>query len=387
MPGLSFLPSIDVTVVNSLMRTIPKKRQHMLYMTSFGHMMGGGQWSLYYLIRHLNKDVFYPILLCPEEGELADKMRGAGAELIFLDIGRIRYLNPLVIKRLVNIIKDKQIDLIHTDSTTEAFYAGIAAWVTRIPVVWHIRVSEKAWFIDRILATLSTKLILVSNAIRKRFAWLNDHQKMVVIHNGIDLETFDNFPGTSSIREDYNIAQDTLLLGCIGRIEKRKGQEYLISAMRHLDNAKLILVGQGKEDYLNRITKLCNEFNIADRVMYIGYRDDIPSVLKEIDIFVFPTLRGEGFPRVILEAMAAGKPVVATDNAGSPEAVADGYTGFIVPTGNTSALATKLKELIADKKKRTVMGEAGRKRVKKYFTIQKNVEKIQQVYHDILEIG
>lgn len=359
----------------------------MLYMTSFGHMMGGGQWSLYYLIRHLNKDVFYPILLCPEEGELADKMRGAGAELIFLDIGRIRYLNPLVIKRLVNIIKDKQIDLIHTDSTTEAFYAGIAAWVTRIPVVWHIRVSEKAWFIDRILATLSTKLILVSNAIRKRFAWLNDHQKMVVIHNGIDLETFDNFPGTSSIREDYNIAQDTLLLGCIGRIEKRKGQEYLISAMRHLDNAKLILVGQGKEDYLNRITKLCNEFNIADRVMYIGYRDDIPSVLKEIDIFVFPTLRGEGFPRVILEAMAAGKPVVATDNAGSPEAVADGYTGFIVPTGNTSALATKLKELIADKKKRTVMGEAGRKRVKKYFTIQKNVEKIQQVYHDILEIG
>lgn len=364
-----------------------KKRFNILYTTSFAHMMGGGQWSLYYLIKHLNKDVFHPTVLCPQEGELASKMRGAGAEVICLNMGRIRYLNPFVIRRLFTVIKDKQIDLIHTDSSTETFYTGISARIMGIPLVWHIRVSEGEWFFDRVLAMFSTKLILVASAISQRFGWLQTTKKMVVIYNGLDLEEFDNFPGTSSIREEYNIAQDTVLLGCIGRIEKRKGQEYIIAAMRHLDNAKLILVGQGKEDYLNRITKLCNEFNIADRVLYVGYRDDIPSVLKEIDIFVFPTLRGEGFPRVVLEAMAAGKPVVATDNAGSPEAVAVGYTGYIVPTGNTSALATKLKELIADKKKRTVMGEVGRKRVKKYFTIQKNVEKIQEVYRDILEIG
>ena len=367
------------------MRGVTKKKYNILYTTSFDHMMGGGQWSLYYLIKHLAKGIFQPIVVCPAEGELSERMRGVGADVIYLKVGRIRYLNPLVVKKFISIIRDKHIALIHTDSTTETFYAGLAAKLMGIPLIWHIRVSDEAWFIDRILVTLSTKLILVANAIRKRFAWLNDHPKMVVIHNGIDLETFDNFPTTSSIREELNIATHTILLGCIGRIEKRKGQEYLISAMRDIANAKLILAGRADEKYLKKITMLCNEFNIADRVIYIGYRNNIPSLLKEIDILVFPALIGEGLPRVILEAMAAGKPVVATDNAGNTEAVEDGITGYIVPTENISVLAEKLEELVADKKKRAVMGQAGRKRVETFFTIQKNVQRIQEVYFNIID--
>jgi len=365
---------------------LKKKKYSILYTTSFSHMMGGGQWSLYYLIRHLDKDVFSPILICPEEGELAEKMEEAGAEVICLHMGRIRYLNPLVLQRLITIIKDRRIDLIHTDSTTETFYAGIAARMMRVPVVWHIRVSEEEWFIDRILAILSTKLILVAKALNERFAWLKDRKKMVVIYNGIDLEAFDNFPTTSSIKREFNIAEDTVLIGCIGRIEKRKGQEYLISAMRDIDNAKLILVGRSEAEYLQKITMLCNKFDIADRVKYIGYRNDIPSVLKAIDIFVFPTVSGEGFSRIILEAMAARKPVVATDNAGNPEAVAHGSTGYIVPTRDALTMAAKIHELRIDKRRRTAMGVAGRKRVEELFTIEKNVERIQGVYHDILEI-
>ncbi len=362
-----------------------KKKYQILYMTSFGHMVGGGQWSLYYLIRELNKDIFYPILLCPEEGELAEKMRGAGAEVIFLDIGRIRYLNPFVIKRLVNIIKDKHIDLIHTDSTTETFYAGIAARMMRILIVWHIRVNEQTWFIDRVLSMLSTKLILVSSAIRKRFTWLENTKKMIVVYNGIDLKEFDSFSSSSSIREELDIAQGTVLLGCIGRIEKRKGHEHLIAAMRDINNAKLVLVGRGVQKDIHELTMHCNSFNIADRVMYIGYRDDIPALLKAIDIFVFPSIRGEGFSRAILEAMAAGKPVVASDDGGNAEAVVDGLTGYIIPTGDSSSLAMKLNELVGDEKKRTAMGRAGRKRVEAFFTIQRNVEGIQNVYLDILE--
>jgi glycosyltransferase involved in cell wall biosynthesis len=155
--------------------------------------------------------------------------------------------------------------------------------------------------------------------------------------------------------------------------------------MRDIANAKLILAGRADEKYLKKITMLCNEFNIADRVIYIGYRNDIPSLLKEIDILVFPALIGEGFPRVILEAMAAGKPVVTTDNAGNTEAVEDGITGYIVPTESISVLAEKLEELVADKKKRAVMGQAGRKRVETFFTIQKNVQRIQEVYFNIID--
>jgi glycosyltransferase involved in cell wall biosynthesis len=368
------------------MKDVIQKRYNILYTTSFSHMRGGGQWSLYYLIKHLPKDIFHPIVLCPADGELAQRMRGAGAEVIFFDVGRIRYVNPLVIKKFISLIKERHIALIHTDSTTETFYASIAAKMMRIPLIWHIRVSEGEWFFDRILSLLSTRLILVANSISNRFKWLKNNRKTVVVHNGIDLETFDALPAISSIREDFNINRDTVLLGCIGRVEKQKGQEYLISAMKHIEEARLFIVGNVEERYLHRIKALSKELKVSNRIAFIPYRDDIPSLLKTIDILVLPTLT-EGFSRIILEAMAAQKPVVATNVGGNTEAVVDGETGYIVPSGDSFALAGRINELIADKKKRKKMGQAGRKRVESKFTIQVNVERIQKVYEELLQRG
>jgi glycosyltransferase involved in cell wall biosynthesis len=366
------------------MKDVSKRKHNILYTTSFGHMMGGGQWSLYYLIKHLDKDIFHAVVLCPKKGKLTEKMKGVGADVVCLKMGKIRYLNPLVIVRLIAIIKEKRIKIVHTDSSTETFYAGIAARMMRIPLIWHIRVNEEERFLDRILSLLSTRLILVANAIRSRFKWLTNSRKVIVVHNGIDLEEFDNFSATSSMRKDFNINGDTVLLGSIGRIEKRKGQEFLISAMRHLDNVKLILVGTGKKEYISKIKMLCDEFGISDRVIFSGSRDDIPSVLNEIDILVLPSISGEGFPRVILEAMTARKPVIATNDAGNAEAVEDGLTGYIIPTENILALVAKIKELVADKKKRKAMGQAGRKRVEELFTVQHYVQSIQELYSEIL---
>ncbi len=347
-------------------------------------MFGGGQWSLYYLIKHLDKDFFHPIVLCPQEGELSNKMRSDGADVVCFHMGRIRYLNIFIVKKLISIIKERQIALIHSDSSTETFYDGIAARIMRIPIVWHIRVSEREWFLDRILSLLSTKLILVADAIRRRFSWLKNNRKMVVIHNGIDLNEFDNFPVTSSIREEFDINRNEVLLGFIGRIEKRKGLEYLISAMRHIDGVKLILIGSGKEEYISGLRNICESNGISDRIFFTGQRDDIPAVLKKIDILVFPVLAGEGFSRVILEAMAAGKPVVATDNAGNPEAVKNGITGVIVPVKNSAILAAKITQLANNRRKRVEMGLAGRKRVARHFTIERNVELTEKLYMELL---
>jgi glycosyltransferase involved in cell wall biosynthesis len=367
-------------------KKLPKKKKyHILFTTSFGHMMGGGQWSLFYLIKHLDKDRFHPIVLSPFEGELAVKIQKTGAEVVFFNVGRIRHLNPLIIKKFISLIKERQIAIIHTDSTTETFYAGIAATITRIPLIWHIRVSDGVRFLDRILSLLSTKLILVADAISRRFPWLKNSHKMVVIYNGIDLEEFDNFPRSVSIREKFNINKETVLLGYIGRVEKRKGQEHLISAMRQIDDVKLILIGGGEEGYIKALKLLCHELGIADRVIFAGFLDYIPAALKEIDILVFPTLHGEGFPRVILETMAAGIPVVATDDGGNSEAVDDGRTGFIVPRDSVDALVEKISLLVGDRHKRAAMGLAGRARVERFFTIQKNVAQIQEIYDAILK--
>ena len=365
------------------MKSVARRRYNILFTTSFGHMMGGGQWSLYYMIKYLNKKIFHPIVLCPEAGELAMNMRKVGAEVLYLDVGRIRYLNLQVIRKLIAIIKSRKIDIIHTDSSTETFYAGIAAWIMHIPLIWHIRVSVNEWFMDRFLSMFCVRLILVANAIRSRFKWLEKTGKIVVVYNGIDLDEFDSFPSTSSMRHEWGVDKNTVLLGCIGRIERTKGQEYLIAAMQHITNAKLILVGSEDKKYLKRLTQLCEKFKVSQHIIFVGYRKDIPRFLKEIDIVVFPTL-SEGFSRVILEAMAAAKPVIATDIAGNPEAVTDGITGYIVPAKNIAALTTRIRDLATDKAKRKKMGQAGRKRIEQFFTIQQNVQSVQEVYFDIL---
>ena len=164
----------------------------------------------------------------------------------------------------------------------------------------------------------------------------------------------------------------------------KKGQEYLIAAMRQITNAKLILVGSEDEQYLKRLKQLCEKFKVSQRIIFTGYRRDIPRFVKEIDLFVFPTL-SEGFSRIILEAMAAQKPVVTTNVGGNTEAVLNGKTGYIVPLGDSFALAARINELVADKKKRKTMGQAGRKRVESKFTIQLNVERIQEVYVELLQ--
>lgn len=347
-------------------------------------MFGGGQWSLYYLIKNLNKERFQPVVLCPGEGELAGKMRTAGADVIFLNLGRIRHMNPLAVLKLILIIKKYGFNIIHTDATTETFYAGIAAKIMRVPLIWHIRVSESAGFLDKLLTSLSAKLILVAGAIESRFEWLGNKQKMVVIHNGVDLQEFYSFTPSTSIRKEFGIADSEILLACTGRIEERKGQEYLIDAMRHVDNAKLILFGKAEEEYLNHVKSLCKEYKLSDRVIFAGHRKDIPSLLREIDIFVFPVITGEGFSRAILEAMSAARPVIASDDAGNKEAVIDGVTGYIVPVRDSAALAAKVNELAGDREKRRKMGLAGRERVEKLFTIQKNVEEIEAVYETLV---
>jgi len=360
-----------------------RKKYNILYTTSFSTMAGGGQWSLYYLIKHLNKDRFHPVVFCPDEGELAQKMKAAGAEVIILTTGRIRSLSPSTVIKFISIIKERNIALIHTDSTTETFYAGIAARIMNVPLIWHIRAKDGEWLLDRALSAVSTKLILVADALKTRFTWINK-RKAPTIYNGIDLEEFDSSVSPQSVRDEFNIDRDTIILACIGRIEQKKGQEYVVSAMKHVLHAKLLLAGMADETYLKQINTLCDELGISDRVIFAGQRNDIPALLRSIDILVLPTLT-EAFPRVILEAMAAAKPVVATDTGGNAEAVADTVTGFLVQTNDAATLAGKISELINNKEKRYQMGMAGRRRVEKNFDIRNIVRQVEEEYTKILE--
>jgi glycosyltransferase involved in cell wall biosynthesis len=365
------------------------KKYNILYTTSYGYMKGGGQWSLYHLLKYLNRDGFRPVLLCPEEGPLVEKARAIAVDVVIQNIGRIRHLNPLSLWKLLRTLKREKIHLVHTDAPTQTLYAGIAAKIVGIPLLWHIRASDPEWFWDRVLSSLIARHVLVAESIRRRFEWFEKSKKAVVIHNGLDIEEFDTLSVTpAGLRKAHALDRKTVLLGCLGRLEPKKGQELAVAALRYVDtnNVKLMLVGEGEEAYVRRFKELTRELGVSQKVIYTGYREDIPSLLQEIDILVFPTLT-EAFSRVILESMAASIPIIATDVGGNSEAVVHGITGYIVPPQDVQALANRINELINDRGKRKKMGKAARARVKDLFTMERHVALIEKLYHEVLTLA
>jgi glycosyltransferase involved in cell wall biosynthesis len=350
-------------------------------------MKGGGQWSIYHLLKHLDRNNFRPVLLCPEEGTLAEKARAIAVDIVIQKMGRIRQLNPLSLRRLLTTLKREEIHLIHTDSPTQTLYTGLVAKITGIPLLWHIRASDPEWFWDRVLSALTARHVLVAKSICQRFAWLENSKRLIVIHNGLDIQEFDTLSLIpAGLRKEHLLDEKTVLLGCIGRLEPKKGQELAISALRYVDtkDVKLLLVGAGENTYLRRLRGLARELAVSHQVIYTGYREDIPSLLQEIDILVLPTIT-EAFSRVILESMAAQIPIITTDVGGNSEAVAHGTTGYIVPPQDVQALADRMNELIKDGDKRKKMGEAGRARVQELFTMERHVALIEKLYHEILD--
>jgi glycosyltransferase involved in cell wall biosynthesis len=236
---------------------------------------------------------------------------------------------------------------------------------------------------------MDDKIITVSEAVRRvKIEKSNvSPEKVITIHNGIDTSLFTSHSNTSKqqFRKSLGIPDNVLLLGSVGRLHPSKGFSDLISALvkikSKLKSVKVIIVGDGK---LSNNLKLQVKYDkLSDAIEFIGLRNDVPDILSALDIFVLPSL-WEAFGIAILEAMAAGKPVVATSVGGIPEVVIDGETGILVPASDPDALANAIIRLIEDEELRVKMGNAGRKRVLKHFTIQKMVNKTEQLYQELM---
>jgi len=286
----------------------------------------------------------------------------------------------------LRLFKDRDISIVHTDSTTETFYAGIAARLLGVPLIWHIRVSSGS-IMDRLLSLLSTRLILVAKALESRFPYLHAN-KLTPIINGISVEEFDAFPGTD-IKKETGTDKDSVIIGCIGRIEAMKGQEYLVRAIERVEKERrdfrIMLIGEADETYYKNIVDLMESLKVKIYFSYLGYRTDTAGIIKGLDILVSASSFGEGLSRVILEAMAAGKPVIATDIGGSREAIIDGLNGCIIPARDYNALADAILKLLNSPEKRKEMGTQGRRRVEQRFSLTNNIKRTEQLYLEILK--
>ena len=368
--------------------------KNILYSSSFSSLRGGGQKSLLLLLERINLHKYQPFLLCPQEGELEKAAKALGVKVFVLPLPSIKTFNIAQLYRTIRDIKEwikeNNIALIHTDAPRGTFCLGLVAKSLKIPLVYHARVSSREPYLyERLLYGFAKKVIAVSQETQKRFQNLPDFKnKVFLIHNAVDIEKFNPAVKGIKFREELKLS-DKVVIGIIGQLVPLKGQNIFLRAAglvaKKEKRVKFLVIGNVDDPvYKKSLDLLVQELGLEDLVDFIDFREDMPEVVSGLDILVNVSDL-EGFSRVIIEAMACAKPVIASNVGGNPEAVRNEITGLLVPAQNASALASAMLKLIADAGKRRYMGNLGRKRVEELFNITVNVRKTEDLYQKILE--
>lgn len=299
------------------------------------------------------------------------------------------WYEPLSMSRLAVWLRRERIDVIHAHNPRDWFIAAAAAAGSSVTCVGtrHIlrpvaNLSLKRGFLRRFGA-----LIAVSDAVRAAAAGLVDADRLVTVPNGIDLPTESR--AGEDLRRELGLAPGRPVIGTIARLAPEKGHEDLLRAARLLSGRwpglAVVLVGDSPagSGHSRELRRRAAALGLGDRVHFCGYRPRAAELAAAFDIHVTCS-RAEPFGLATLEAMAQGRPVVATRSGGSPEIVADGVEGFLVPPGDPGRLAARLDCLLDSPGLRREMGRRGRDRVARDFGLDLMVRRTEAVYRQAL---
>jgi glycosyltransferase involved in cell wall biosynthesis len=350
--------------------------------------LGGGEHSLLTLIQYLDRARVRPILAC-NEGPLAEEARKQRILTHIVPMPKIRGRPsaPGLLVRgafgLARLIRRERIQVVHSNVMRASFYAAAAAKLVRRPFVWHVRdIYEERWYL-RLMCRLCDRAIAVSRAAAAPISCV---ERTDVVHDGLDIAPFDRVDGRM-FRAEIGLAADQTLVGIVGRVWPWKGQRLFLEAAARVTRVhpqtRFAVVGDvlfpADQDYLEQTKAYCRELGLSDRVIFTGHRRDVPSILAGLDLFVHAS-RAEPFGRVLIEAMAARRPIVAFNDGGVPEIVVHGKTGLLVSPGDVGGLATAIGQILSDPRRRVDMGHAGRLRVEERFTAERMARGIEAVY-------
>ena len=332
------------------------------------------------------------------DGALLAKARAEGFRIEATPI--VRGYNPIdhwkTFRALTRFFRAERFDIVHVHTPVAALIGRLAAAWVRVPTV--VYTAHGFYFHDGMprwkrtlflgleyLGGRFTNILLTQSAEdadTARSAGLCRGGVIEAIGNGSDPQSFvpaaSDDPERAALRRSLGVEGETPVIAVIGRLVAEKGYPELFAAMRDVD-ARLWVIGERlKSDHAQSIDALIDSVQqepvLSKRIQFLGYRRDVPTLLRAADIFTLPSHR-EGMPRSIIEAMLSGLPVVATDIRGSREEVVDGQTGWLVPLGDVPALARALQRLAADADLRKTYGRASRERAAALFDERKIVER------------
>jgi len=252
------------------------------------------------------------------------------------------------------------------------------------------KIPKRRIYAQKLFAYLCDVIITPSENLKKEYAHMIgiNEKKIKVIYNGIDIDKF-NFHKSdvrNSKRKEFGLKMEDIVIGSVARFDPVKNLTALIFAFSKVkknisDKCKLLLIGDGPE--MPKIKKMIKNLDLTKDVILPGMRKDIPECLNTMDIYAQPS-RSEGVPNSILEAMASGLPVIATNVGGVPEIVLHDKTGILIDWHNQTALIKAIEYLIKNHNKRKEMGKLGRERVLSKFSIQKMVSEYENLYKDLI---
>ncbi len=361
------------------------------------------------LLKNLNRDLFEPIVVLPRNGPLEEEMLQLNIKIYEVASPRwvrLRAHKDNIIRRIIQeikaivrlyrVIKEEKIDVIYTNTIVN-FSGAITAFITKRPHIWHIREilpgnPDLHFFLPhRMLFTFisksSDKIIANSKATTSQFQGMNTNNKLRVIYNAQERNESDRH---NSLHRINGVEPADWLVAVVGTLQKRKAQDDAIRAVkiaqRVITNIKLLLIGDGQKEYKDYLKNLCLELDIAKQIVFTGYRNDVPKILSRCKLLLMPSWN-EPFGRVIIEAMAAGIPVVGTKSGGAKEIIQEGITGYLVPPKTPSEMAEKMIYLFRNTNVAKRLGINGGKIVAEKFSVSNYVHGIEKVLKDVINVS
>lgn len=351
---------------------------------------GGLQRVVVDICANIDKSIFDISVCCLRYlGEFTGELKSNGIKVFIVPPkanGKTDYFSFL---KLYKILRREQVNILHTHNTQPFVDGTIAGKMAGIPTIIHTDHTRyfpdkrRYMFAEWFLSHFATKIVAVSNHVKQNlinYEKINP-QKITVILNGIDGNKYNLNRDVITKKKALGIESCSPILGFGVRLAYQKGITYLLKAMPHVikrfPGALLLIAGDGelREDLENE----ANSLGISQNVRFLGPRLDMQDIISLLDIYVLPSL-WEGLPLVILEAMAARKPIVATAVGGTPEAIIDGESGLLVPSKDPSALACAILRILNDPALSAYLSENAFKRFQEHFTIEKMVGHYEKLY-------
>lgn len=373
--------------------------------------IGGSYISLMFLASGLDRSRFVPLVVFSRENTLIPQFHERNVPTLVcppiptlrwqgfasrLLAKAINFMSAVVWQplHLARLLRREQIALLHLNNSINLNHPWmIAAWFAGIPCITHERgINARFLRSGRLLARRLGAVICISKAVEDNFIARGlGSLPLVTIHNALEPGEMRVTRGATEIRAELGIAPHVRLIGFVGNIKRWKGPDILIRAMdrirREFPDVVCLLVGDtpdSEADYRKEIQELIDRLALNDRIKITGFRNDVANYVNVLEIQVHASIAPEPFGRVLLEAMALCKPLVASKAGGVPEIVVDGATGLLFEPGDADGLADRLGQLLADPALARQLGQAGRARLETDFSIKRNVDRVQTLYSSLL---